>query len=144
MNNVFFLKNPFKLYYKKLLNNWIKSLIKQNKVILGEINIIYCDDEYLFFINKKYLNHDYYTDVITFNYIIDTIISGDIFISINRVKENALKWGVSFEKELYRIMIHGILHLLFYNDKYYTDKFIMQDKENFYLDLLFFKFKNVL
>lgn len=140
----FFWKTPFKLYYKKLLNNWINSLIKHEKVILGEINYIYCDDEYLFIINKKYLNHDCYTDVITFSYIINTKISGDIFISINRVKENALKWGVSFETELYRVMIHGILHLLFYNDKYHTDKFIMQDKENFYLDLLFFKLKNVL
>lgn len=141
---IFFLEKPFKLYYKKLLNNWINSLIKHEKKIFGEINIIYCDDEYLYFLNKKHLNHNYYTDVITFNYFINKKTSGELFISIDRVRENALKWGVSFETELYRIMTHGMLHLLFYNDKYHSDKFIMQNKENFYLDLLFFKLKNVL
>ncbi|AGC66856.1 hypothetical protein ASNER_086 [Candidatus Uzinura diaspidicola str. ASNER] len=135
----YFWETYFKLDYEKLLNNWIISIIEHENGILGEINYIYCNDDHLLMINKKYLNHDFYTDVITFNYVRYTKISGDIFISIDRVKENALKWGVSFEKELYRIMIHGVLHLLSYNDK-----FIMQDKENFYLDLLFFKFKNVL
>jgi len=135
----YFWETPFKLYDKKLLNSWITSLIKYEKVILGEINFIYCNDEYLFMINNKYLNHAFYTDVITFNHVKDAKIYGDIFISIDRVKENALKWGFSFEKELYRVMIHGILHLLSYKDKYHIEKFIMQDKENFYLDLLFFK-----
>lgn len=139
----FFWETPFQLYYKKLLNSWINSLIKHEKGFLGEINYIYCNDEYLLIMNNKYLNHDFYTDVITFNYVRETKISGDIFISIDRVKENALKLGVSFEKELYRVMVHGVLHLLSYDDKYHNDKFIMQDKENFYLDLLFTKFKNV-
>lgn len=135
----FFWENPLKLYDKKLLNSWINSLIKHEKVILGEINIIFCNDEHLLMMNDKYLSHDFYTDVITFNYVRNTKIYGDLFISIDRVKDNALKWGVSFEKELYRVMVHGVLHLLIYNDKYY-----MQDKENFYLDLLILKLKNVL
>lgn len=135
---VYFWEPPFKLYYQKLFNSWIISLIKHEKVILGEINIIYCNDENLLMMNDKYLSHDFYTDVITFNYVRNTKISGDLFISIDRVKENALKWGVSFEKELYRVMVHGILHLLIYNNKY-----LIQDKENFYLDLLNLKLKNV-
>lgn len=141
---VYFWETPFKLYYQKLLKSWINSLIRHEKVILGEINIIYCNDELLFMMNDKYLSHDFYTDVITFNYVRTTKISGDLFISIDRVKENALKWGVSFEKELYRILVHGILHLLSYQDKSLTEKYLMQEKENFYLDLLFFKLKNVL
>lgn len=136
---VFFWVNSLKLYYQKLLKCWINSLIKHEKVILGEINIIYCNDEHLLIINDKYLSHDFYTDVITFNYVRNTKISGDLFISIDRVRENAFKWGVSFEKELYRVMVHGVLHLLIYNDRSH-----MQDKENFYLDLLFLKLKNVL
>lgn len=140
----FFFETPFKLYYEKLLINWIYSFINHEKVFLGEINYIYCNDDYLLMMNNKYLNHNFYTDVITFNYVREAKISGDIFISIDRIKENSLKWGGAFEKELYRVMIHGILHLLSYNDKYHTDKLIMQDKENFYLDLLFLKFKNVL
>lgn len=141
---VYFWETPFKLNYQKLLNSWINSLIKHEKRILGEINIIFCNDKYLFMINEKYLNHDFYTDVITFNCVRNTKISGDLFLSIDRVKENALKWGFLFEKELYRVIVHGILHLLAYNDKNHTDKNCMQDKENFYLDLLFFKLKNVL
>lgn len=133
-----FCQKKFQLFYKKLLINWINSLIKHEKKILGKINYIFCNDKYLLLMNNKYLNHNFYTDVITFNYVKDTKISGEIFISIDRVKENALKWGVSFEKELYRIMVHGVLHLLAYTD---NDRFIMQNKENFYLDLLFFKIK---
>jgi len=136
----YFWETYFTLDYDKLLISWLDSLIKHENGILGEINYIYCNDECLLMINKKYLNHDFYTDVITFNYVRYTKIYGDIFISIDRVKENALKWGVSFEKELYRIMIHGILHLLYYDDKYHTEKFLMQDKENFYMDLLFLKY----
>lgn len=141
---VYFWETPFKLNYQKLLNSWINSLLKHEKRILGEINIIFCNDESLFMINEKSLNHDFYTDVITFNCVRNTKISGDLFLSIDRVKENALKWGFLFEKELYRVIVHGILHLLVYNDKNHTDKNYMQDKENFYLDLLFFKLKNVL
>lgn len=135
----YFWETYFKLDYEKLLNSWINSFLKHENVILGEINVIYCNDEDLLMINKKYLNHETYTDVITFNYVRYTKIYGDIFISIDRIKENAIKWGISFEKELFRIMIHGALHLLSYNDKFHTEKFLMQNKENFYLDLLFSK-----
>ncbi len=135
----YFLEANFKLDNEKLLRSCLLSLIKHENGILGEINYIYCTDENLFLINKKYLNYEIYTDVITFNYVRYTKISGDIFISLDRVKENAVKWGVSFERELYRIMIHGVLHLLTYNDEFHHEKFIMQDKENFYLDLLFLK-----
>lgn len=135
----YFWETYFKLDYDKLLNSWINSCLKHENGTLGEVNLIFCNDENLLMINKKYLNHETYTDVITFNYVRYTKIYGDIVISIDRIKENALKWGVSFEKELSRIMIHGVLHLLSYNDKNHTEKFLMQNKENFYLDLLFFK-----
>lgn len=135
----YFWETYFKLDYDKLLNRWINSCLKHENGTLGGVNSIFCNDENLLMINKKYLNHETYTDVITFKYVSYTKSYGDIFISIDRIKENALKWGVSFEKELSRIMIHGVLHLLSYNDKNHTEKFLMQNKENFYLDLLFFK-----
>jgi rRNA maturation RNase YbeY len=98
--------------------------------------LIFCSDEYLLDVNKKYLNHDYYTDIITFDYVEDKIISGDIFISSDRVRENANQFNVSFEMELFRIIIHGILHLLGYKDKTKKDKSLMTEKENFYLSRL--------
>lgn len=133
----YFWGTSFKLDYDKLLNSWINSCLKHENLLLEGVNYIVCNDEDLLIINKKYLNLETYTDVITFNYARYTKIFGDIFISIDRIKENAIKWGVSFEEELYRIMIHGILHLLSYNDKFHTEKFLMQKKENFYLALLF-------
>jgi len=96
---------------------WVEKTITSSDFMCGEITYIFCDDEYLLEINQKYLNHDNYTDIITFDYTQDRLISGDLFISTERVKENAASFGVSFEKELARVMIHGVLHLLGMEDK---------------------------
>ena len=115
------------------LRNWIKSVIKGEKKKTGSLNFIFCSDEYLLRINQQYLEHDYYTDIITFDYVTGSVISGDIFISVDRVKENAGVYKVSFSAELNRIMIHGVLHLLGYMDKEVEHKRIMTEKEDYYL-----------
>lgn len=114
---------------------WIKQSIQKEQQQLGTLNFILCSDAYLHKINVEYLNHDTFTDVITFPYRED-IIEGDIFISVDRIRENAKTFGVKFEQELHRIMIHGVLHLMGYGDKNPTDKKRMTDKENIYLSLL--------
>jgi len=123
---------PFDLP-KEFLNNKITEMIKGENKETGETCIIFCSDEYLMEINRKYLNHDYYTDIVTFNYVEGNVISGDLFISTERVKENALKYGVDFMSELYRVIFHGILHLCGYNDSTDKEKEIIRKKENYYL-----------
>ena len=120
-------------------NNIIKSilfLISEEKRKAGEISIILCSDEYLLKINEQFLNHRYYTDIITFDYVENEIISGDLFISIDRIKENAKKFQTTFINELYRVIFHGILHLIGYNDKEKTEIKQMREKETFYLNFL--------
>lgn len=112
---------------------WIINTIKSEGKIAGEISFIFCSDDYLLEINRQYLNHDYYTDIITFDYVENEIISGDIFISIDRVKENASEFKLSFQNELNRIMIHGVLHLIGYKDKEEDEKVLMTTKEDYYL-----------
>ena len=112
---------------------WIKNTIEEEGKKAGDISFVFCSDDYLLEINKQYLNHDYYTDIITFDYVDDEIISGDIFVSIDRVEENADKFGVTFENELNRILIHGVLHLVGYKDKEKAEKELMTSKEDFYL-----------
>lgn len=114
---------------------WIEKTILEEKQKVGDLNFIFCEDEYLLEINKKYLKHDTYTDVITFDYVEEDVISGDIFISIERVIENATKAKVEFEKELFRVMIHGVLHLIGYNDKTAEEALKIRAKEDFYLIL---------
>jgi rRNA maturation RNase YbeY len=104
---------------------------------LGDITLIFCTDEELLAINKEHLDHDYYTDIITFNYNNDSIISGDLFISVDRIKDNATQLAVSMEEELHRVCYHGVLHLVGYNDKTDQEIEIMRAKENFYLNKLF-------
>jgi rRNA maturation RNase YbeY len=115
------------------LRNWINTVIKEEKKKTGDLNFILCSDEYLLRINQEYLEHDYYTDIITFDYVTEPVISGDVFISVDRVKENAAIYKVSFSAELNRIMIHGVLHLLGYMDKEVEHKRIMTEKEDYYL-----------
>lgn len=115
------------------LRNWINSAIKEEKRKTGDLNFIFCSDEYLLHINRQYLEHDYYTDIITFDYVSGSVISGDIFISVDRVSENAEIYKVSFEEELERIMIHGVLHLLGFQDKGAEHKKIMTKKEDYFL-----------
>lgn len=114
---------------------WIKSAIQKEEQQLGTLNFIFCSDPYLHKINIEYLNHDTLTDVITFPYS-ESSIEGDIFISVDRVSENAKTFGVAFDRELHRVMIHGVLHLMGYGDKSPEDKEQMTIKENQYLDLL--------
>src|SRR6056297_701130 len=117
MNIQFFNEDiNFNLRNQQLITHWIIDSIKQEKSIPGEINFIFTSDNYLLTINKQYLSHHYLTDIITFNYCVDTLVNGDIFISIDTVKNNSLQFGVSFEEELHRVMIHGILHLAGYDD----------------------------
>ena len=121
---------------KRKITSWIKETIAAENKTPGEISFIFCSDNYLLKINKQYLDHDYFTDIITFDYVENNIISGDIFISCDRVKENAGEYKTGFENELSRIIIHGVLHLLGFKDKNKTDKLLMTQKEDFYLNLL--------
>ncbi len=114
------------------LKNWIQDTITREGGELSFLNYIFCSDQYLHKMNIEYLQHDTYTDIITFPYREDKIES-DIFISIDRVRENAEKFGVAFEEELYRVIIHGVLHLLGFGDKTEEEKKKMRAKENEYI-----------
>jgi rRNA maturation RNase YbeY len=134
-SNIFFHSEcDFKPESISHLDSWIKDAIANEQKILGEINYIFCDDDYLLEKNQTYLNHDTYTDIITFDYSEENSVSGDIFISIERLKENARKFAVPFDTELRRVMIHGVLHLIGYKDKSDKEKKLMREKEDFYLD----------
>lgn len=129
----------FTLKQKTRLKKWIISCIEKKKQKAGEINFIFCSDEGLLGINQHYLNHNTYTDIITFDYSKDTpkqAISGDIFISVDRVVENAKKFGKTKENELHRVMIHGVLHLLGYKDKNKAAKTEMTNQEDLCLKAL--------
>jgi len=136
MNINFFFENIETFDLNKNINTWIQDTIENENKQLGEINIIFCSDEHLLKMNVEHLNHNFYTDIITFDYCEENIISGDLFISKNRVEENAKSFEVSFSDEINRVIIHGVLHLLGYNDKTDEEKKQMRNKENFYLDKL--------
>ena len=116
------------------LNLWINNVIKEEEMIIGELVYVLCNDEYLLKKNIQFLNHNTLTDVITFDYSDDKIISGDILISTERVVENAKIFNVNYLTELHRVMVHGLLHLLGYKDKNEKDTDIMREKENYYLN----------
>ena len=115
------------------LNLWINSVIKEEGMLIGEIVYVLCNDEYLLKKNIQFLNHNTLTDVITFDYSEEEIISGDILISTERVVENAKIFNVNYLTELKRVMVHGLLHLLGYKDKIENDANTMREKENYYL-----------
>jgi probable rRNA maturation factor len=121
---------------KRKTSDWIKSVIQAEGKICGEISFIFCSDNYLLEINKQFLNHDYFTDIITFDYVDGSMINGDIFISLYRIHENSEAFSTTFENELARILVHGILHLLGYKDKNVNDKKMMTFKEDYYLNKL--------
>jgi probable rRNA maturation factor len=124
----------YKLKNKTAVRKWITDTIAAEGFKLDELTYVFCSDEYLLQINQQYLDHDTYTDIITFdNSEVEGIITGDIFISIERIKENAVKFAVTDAQELHRVMIHGALHLLGYKDKSAADKKKMTLKEDFYL-----------
>ncbi|MCO4294365.1 rRNA maturation RNase YbeY [Solitalea sp. MAHUQ-68] len=123
-----------KLKDKAKLKTWIKDTVEEEGFKLKDVSFILCSDEYLLTINQQYLNHNTYTDIVTFdNSEKEDQIIGDIFISVERTRENAKKFNVSSDTELHRVMIHGILHLCGYYDKKPEDKALMTEKENFYL-----------
>ena len=126
---IFNYETDFQLNNESVYEDWIAEIIESEDKTEGEINYIFCDDNYLYDINLQYLNHDTLTDIISFDYTIGSLISGDIFISIERVKENAQDFGVSFEEELKRVMAHGILHYCGYKDKSEEDSKVMRAKE---------------
>ncbi len=121
---------------KRKLNGWIKTVAEQHGKIVGELAYIFSTDEDMLKINTRYLNHDYYTDIITFDYGHEMLISGDIFIGTETVKSNADKYSVSFDEELHRVIIHGVLHLCGQNDGTAEERIIMKNKENQALEQL--------
>ena len=128
----------FRLSHPDILKGWISTIIQNAKQSFDTINFIYCSDNYLLEINKEYLDHDYYTDIITFDNKEDddSALDADIFISIDRVKENATQLNLPFEQELHRVMVHGILHLLGHKDKTEEQKNEMRESEEASLSLL--------
>ena len=136
MNNTisFHYETDFLLENTESFIRWIKNVISEENKELGEVNYIFCDDNYLLEKNIKYLDHDTLTDIITFNYCEGDIISSDIMISVERVMENSSIFENSFSEELNRVMIHGILHLIGYNDKTDGEKEIIRKKEDYYIN----------
>lgn len=126
-----------KLPNKEQLTGWINDTVVFEGKELGPLSVIFCSDSYLLEINKQYLNHDYYTDIITFDYteleLKGAPISGDLFISIDTVARNAFQYRARFKEELHRVIIHGVLHLLGYKDKTPNESIEMRAKEDFYL-----------
>lgn len=132
----FSFQTNYPLKSRTKIKQWIKQIIESKGKKTGNITYIFCDDEYLLEVNKQYLQHDYYTDVITFDYVENDLISGDIFISTDRVRENALAFGSSETEELHRVIIHGALHLLGLKDKSEKEASQMRQAENEALKLL--------
>jgi probable rRNA maturation factor len=118
-----------RLKHKTALKGWIKDCILTENKKPGEINVIFCSDEHLLDMNRQHLNHDYYTDIITFDFTREDLISGDLYISYDRVKDNAIKNAVLTEMEIYRVIIHGVMHLCGYKDKTKKDIFLMRQVE---------------
>ncbi len=126
----FFSETDFKLIEESNISKWIQLVSDSENKKIREINFIFCDDEYLLKINQDYLDHDTYTDIISFDNTIGSELNGDIFISIERVKENAVDFSVSFEEELRRVIIHGVLHFCGYKDKSEEESVLMRKKED--------------
>lgn len=120
----------FEIQEETIYTDWISGVILSENKSEGEINYIFCDDDYLVEINQQYLDHDTLTDIISFDYSLGNEIHGDIYISIERVRENAEEFNVSFDEELKRVMIHGVLHYCGYKDKSESDELLMRSKED--------------
>ncbi len=123
-------ETDFQLSNEKVVAKWIQNLISNKGFETGEISYVFCDDAYLHKLNVEFLQHDTLTDIISFDNCIGKLLSGDIFISIERVYENAIDFDTSFEEELHRVMIHGVLHYMGYKDKSDKEKMMMREVEN--------------
>ena len=126
--------HDFQIENPTLISSWLERVIDEEHKEVGEVNYIFCDDEYLHKMNVEFLDHDTLTDVISFDYTEGVVVSGDVYISTERVAENAIEFDVSFTDELHRVMVHGLLHYCGYKDKSDDDILTMRAKENYYLD----------
>ncbi len=137
MSNIYFHSEEisFVLKHKKKVREWLADLIEDQSQAPGDLNYIFCSDEYLLQVNREHLDHDYYTDIITFDYCENGTVSGDLFISVDRIKENAKEFGKTQENELHRVMAHGLLHLLGYKDKTEKEANEMRQMEEYALNL---------
>ena len=135
MVGYFFEDIKFEYKNRQFNNRWLKMVSESEICRLGDINIIFCSDPYILGINLQYLGHDYFTDIITFDYSEKPVISGDLFISVDSVRENAAFYGTEFNEELHRVIVHGILHLIGYDDHTDADTAVMRQKENYYLQM---------
>ena len=129
-------ETDFTIANEETISTWITKVLTAEGFNEGEINYVFCNDEYLHKLNVEFLDHDTLTDVISFDYTMGKLISGDIFISIDRVRDNAKYFKVDFINELYRVMVHGILHYCGYKDKSQEDAKTMRAKENHYIGLI--------
>ena len=118
---------------------WLKKSVNSLGFTIGELSFIFCSDEYIKKINIKYLSHHFFTDVITFNYTKEKLLFGDVYISIERVKENSKTYKTSFNEEMFRVIIHGVLHLCGFDDKTKEEKSLMRSKENDFLSSINWK-----
>ena len=134
MISYYFEDTDFLFKGKTRNNKWLKLVAESEIRRIGNISIIFCSDNYILDVNQKYLQHDYFTDIITFDYCEGDRLSGDLFISIDSVRENSIEYGTEFEDELNRVIVHGILHLIGYDDHTEEEQKIMRSKENYYLE----------
>ncbi|HJJ47255.1 MAG TPA: rRNA maturation RNase YbeY, partial [Methanocorpusculum sp.] len=131
----FFTENiSFDFKPKAFTKRWLKSVALAEDRTIGDISVIFCSDDYLLDINRKFIGHDYYTDIITFDYCEDKRLSGDLFISVDSVRDNSQHFNTGFEEELNRVIVHGVLHLIGYDDHTEEDQKMMRSKENTYLE----------
>ena len=135
MVSYYFENTDFKLKDKTRIRRWLKLVAESEIFTLGNISVIFCSDNYILDINNRYLQHDYFTDIITFDYTEKNKISGDLFISVDSVRENSIEYGTAFDDELHRVIVHGILHLIGYDDHTEEEVRVMRAKEDYYLSL---------
>ena len=133
MVSYFFEDTNFKFNRRRLTSQWLKFTAESEIKRIGQVNIIFCSDNYILDINQKFLQHDYFTDIITFDYCEGKTLSGDLFISVDTVRENAIFYGTEFDDELNRVIVHGLLHLIGYDDHSEEDQKTMRSKEDYYL-----------
>jgi probable rRNA maturation factor len=125
-----YLKSKFKINKPRIIASWLKSIATSHKESIGDLQYVFCTDQELLQMNRQFLNHDYFTDIITFDYSDEKGVSGDLYISIDRIKDNAKQLGVAFNEELHRVLAHGLLHLIGFKDKSKKDKALMRQEED--------------
>lgn len=135
MISFYFEDTKFVFKQKTLTRKWLKLVAESEICRIGDISVIFCSDNYILDINQKYLSHDYFTDIITFDYREGDRLSGDLFISVDSVRENSIEFGTEFNDELNRVMVHGLLHIIGYDDHTDSQTKEMRAKENYYLSL---------